>query len=123
MAGKSSSIQRSRRPRMTFWRQSIPVFCATALLLPVITVMADSPADARRLVEQLGSERFSDRAAATRELQRMGREVVPQLIEGVRNSDAETRRRSLFVLRELASSENVADADAVFAALTMLASQ
>lgn len=86
-------------------------------------VWADSAADVQRLVEQLGSERFSDRAAATRELQRLGREAIPQLVAGVRGRDAETRRRALFILRELASSEDVADADAVFAALTTLAAE
>lgn len=82
---------------------------------------AESAGDAQRLVEQLGSERFSDRAAATRELQRLGRDAIPQLVAGVRNNDAETRRRALFILHELAGSDDVADADAVFAALTKLA--
>jgi hypothetical protein len=111
-------MNRPSFPRLRFGLLSIAV-----LFGGITSALADSAADARRLVEQLGSERFSDRAAATRELQRLGRDAIPQLVAGVRSADAETRRRSLYILRELASSDDVADADAVFTALTTLAAE
>ena len=86
-----------------------------------IPALADSAPDGLRLVEQLGSDQFSERTTATRTLQRMGREAVPHLIEGLRRGDVETRHRCLFVLGELAGSDDVDDADAVFAALQALA--
>jgi len=104
-------------------RLLIGVVLTVVPLLGATAAWADSAPDAQRLVEQLGSERFSDRAAATRELQRLGREAIPQLVAGIRGNDAETRRRAIFILRDLAVSEDVADADAVFAALTKLAAE
>ena len=109
--------------RPTFPHVRFAFLSIAVLVGSVGSAWADSAADVKRLVEQLGSDRFSDRAAATRELQRMGREAIPQLITGVQSGDAETRRRSLHILRELASSDDVADSDAVFAALTTLAAE
>lgn len=109
------------RLRSAFPRLRCGLVWTAILLACAANAWADSATDAQRLVEQLGSDSFSERSIATRELQRLGREAIPQLVAGIRGSDAETRRRALFILRDLATSDDVADADAVFTALTKLA--
>ena len=51
-------------------------------------------AQVRRLVAQLGSERFSEREAATRTLDTLGAAALPVLQQACKDEDAEIRRRA-----------------------------
>jgi len=95
------------------------LFCLAAILAAATPLQADEPLDPERLVEQLGSDQFADREAATRDLQRMGRPAIPHLVRAVRQGDFETQRRALSVLCALAASDD--SAEAVFDALSDLA--
>ncbi len=59
------------------------------------------PADAERLVQQLGSAKHSDREAAAKALDALGAAALPALRDGVKNSDPEIRRRAGDLLAKL----------------------
>jgi HEAT repeat protein len=74
-------------------------------LLPVVLALALSqasaaappspePADIERLVKQLGSERFEEREAADKALEKTGEPALEALRGAVRSPDAEIRHRA-----------------------------
>jgi hypothetical protein len=77
-----------------------------AAVLPAVC-RADEPGgqaagkETRRLVEQLGSERFDDREAATQQLSKLGKAALPSLKEAARSPDAEVRRRARQLVEQL----------------------
>jgi hypothetical protein len=86
--------------------KSLAVFVASGIALGTGTSVsgahknkvADGAAPAKpaidQLISQLGSERFTDREQATRELSQLGKNALPALKEAVKSSDAEVRRRA-----------------------------
>jgi HEAT repeat protein len=48
----------------------------------------------KRLIDQLGSERFEDREQATQELSKLGKSALPSLKEAAKSPDAEVRHRA-----------------------------
>jgi HEAT repeat protein len=50
--------------------------------------------DIKRLIDQLGSERFEDREQATHQLSNIGKAALPNLKEAANSPDAEVRRRA-----------------------------
>jgi hypothetical protein len=73
-------------------------------VVAVIAIAAASRADEpgsgasekeiKRLIEQLGSERFRDREEASGGLARLGKSALPGLKEATKSPDAEVRRRA-----------------------------
>lgn len=55
---------------------------------------SDETTEARRLINQLGSDRFRDREEATRKLKALGEKALPELETALRSSDPEVRRRA-----------------------------
>ena len=55
---------------------------------------AKSDKEIKRLIGQLGSERFEDRQQATQELSKFGETALPSLKEAAQSADAEVRRRA-----------------------------
>lgn len=79
--------------------------------------VADAPrvskaADAERLVERLGSSRFSEREAAFKALDALGAAALPALRNAAKSTDAEVRQRVGDLLAKL---ERAADAAEAFA--------
>ncbi len=71
---------------------------------------------ARELVRQLGSDVFRERDAASRKLAEMGREALPALLEGSRDSvDAEVRMRCEVLLPRAESEDMKAKVDVFLA--------
>jgi hypothetical protein len=104
---------------------------AATMLIAVaigVSVRADDhagldPAEADRLVQQLGSDRFADRNAAMRRLEGLQGRAIPLLIEAVERGDFEMQQRSLALLGRLATSEDLVAGDAALEALRSLAGQ
>jgi hypothetical protein len=59
------------------------------------------PAEVERLIQQLGSEQFADREAASRALDAIGEPALDALRKAGRSSDAEVRRRADELLRRI----------------------
>jgi uncharacterized protein (TIGR03067 family) len=55
---------------------------------------AKSEKEMKRLIDQLGSERFQDRDQATKELSKLGKSALPSLKEAAKSADAEVRHRA-----------------------------
>jgi hypothetical protein len=71
------------------------VTCASLLLTSVVTTAPPSTADIPGLIQQLGSERFREREAATRALDKVGEPALERLRKAAKdNADAEVRRRA-----------------------------
>lgn len=67
--------------------------------------------DARisKLVEQLGSDTFKDREAATEELKKIGKPAVPALIKALKSEDLEVRLRAESILKGLRKDSRARD--------------
>ncbi|MFM7292895.1 MAG: PDZ domain-containing protein [Planctomycetia bacterium] len=74
---------------------------------------APDPAEIRGLIEQLASEQFAQREAATRSLAAAGRPAIEPLREAIRRGDLEVSSRAVEILREMLAGE---DADLATAA-------
>jgi hypothetical protein len=82
---------------------------AVILALAVITmaIRADEPGseardkETRRLVDQLGSERFEDREEATQQLAKLGQAALPGLKQASKSPDTEVRRRALQLVQQI----------------------
>ncbi len=78
---------------------------AAAVLLSCSLAAQTAPQpDAARLVEQLGSFKFSEREAATRTLETLGATAIPHLMAGRESKDLEIRTRSAAILRRVQGS-------------------
>ena len=55
----------------------------------------------KRLIDQLGSERFKDREQATHELSKLGKSALPSLKEATNSLDAEVRRRAQQLVEQI----------------------
>jgi HEAT repeat protein len=65
------------------------------LLAGLAILMADQDADKiDRLIKQLGSAKFSEREAASQQLEEIGAAALPALRKALTSRDAETRRRA-----------------------------
>lgn len=62
----------------------------------------------RQSIVALGSDRFSDRDAATRRLIEAGVDVIPVVAAAVSHEDPEVRNRAAFVLQQMARSKDAA---------------
>jgi HEAT repeat protein len=71
------------------------------------TVLADEPKsgtsenEIKRLIDQLGSERFKDREQATRQLSQLGKAALPGLKEATKSPDVEVSRRAQQLIEEI----------------------
>jgi HEAT repeat protein len=82
---------------------------AVSIALAALTaaIRADEPQggapekDMKRLIGQLGSERYKDREQATRHLAQLGKAALPGLKEAAKSPDAEVRRRAQRLLEQL----------------------
>jgi hypothetical protein len=75
-----------------------------ALTLTGVPARAADKADAdhiARLIEQLGSKKFSQREAAARELDKIGAPALDALKKAAESSDTETRRRATSLLNRI----------------------
>src|SRR5262245_50950385 len=83
----------------------LAVIVAMAAVAPA--TQADEPRSGapqkvvKRLIDQLGSERFEDREQATQELSKLGRAALPSLKEATKSPDAEVRRRAQQLVEQL----------------------
>ncbi len=73
-------------------------------------------------IEQLGSDRFTERELATRRLVEVGRPAIPDVVDAVGHRDPEIRTRSVVVLQQLAQFPDQATRLAARRALEKLAS-
>jgi HEAT repeat protein len=70
-------------------------------------IRADEPGseardkESRRLVEQLGSERFGDREEASQQLAKLGKAALPSLKEATKSPDPEVRRRAQQLVEQI----------------------
>ena len=81
-----------------------------------LTISPEELSKATQLVQKLGSEEFTAREAAHRELATMGRLARPALLDGVsRNPDAEIRKRCRLLLPKATAAEMKARLDAFVA--------
>ena len=55
----------------------------------------------KRLIDQLGSERFKDRELATQGLSKLGDDALPRLEEAAKSADLEVRRRARQLIERL----------------------
>jgi hypothetical protein len=62
---------------------------------------ARSEMEMKRLIDQLGSERFKDREQATHELSKLGKSALPSLKEATNSLDAEVRRRAQQLVEQI----------------------
>ena len=60
-----------------------------------------SEREIKRLIGQLGSERFNDREEATDQLSKFGKSALPSLREATRSPDSEVRRRAQQLVEEM----------------------
>lgn len=91
---------------------------------------AQTPADDRLggkpieyWLEQLDSDHFSRRQAATHQLNRFGQEAVGPLVEVAKSGKLESTQRSLSVLQQLAMNQSPDDEGGAWAALLQLIDQ
>ena len=78
-------------------------FAGLLLVLPFVPVVAVDPDDAEieRLVKQLGSAKFKERAAATKRLTEIGEPAADALVRAMTTNDLETCRRAEAILMEI----------------------
>jgi RNA polymerase sigma factor (sigma-70 family) len=60
-----------------------------------------------KLIDQLGSDRFAEREAASRELDRLGAAALGALRKAIQSSDPETRRRAEALVKKIESRQFV----------------
>lgn len=98
------------------WRARILIAIASALLPAIASAAKQPPSDSspptesspavervqiERLIEQLGSDTFQQREAATRQLRRLGSDAIEQLESGLRHPDPEIQARCTLLLDQL----------------------
>lgn len=66
------------------------------------------PVDLPKLVQQLDSDKFNERQAATQKLTEIGRDAIPALVEAAKNPSREASSRSLEILRKHLQSKDEA---------------
>ena len=66
---------------------------------------AKSEEHIKRLINQLGSERFADRERATQELLKLGKSALPSLKEATKSSDAEVRHRAQQLIERITAPD------------------
>src|SRR5205085_7085008 len=83
-----------KEPNMTTWLTR--GFAGLLLVLPFVPAVADDPDDKEiaRLVKQLGSDVFEERAEATKRLQEIGEPALDALVRAMNTNDLEARRRA-----------------------------
>jgi hypothetical protein len=100
---------------MRRFARSLAVFMAGGILLGICVsgsgadeskvaekaAPAKSEKEMKRLIDQLGSERFKDREHATRELVKLGKSALPGLKEAANSPDAEVRRRAQRLVEQM----------------------
>lgn len=103
---------------------SLIAFCSTQ------AVSAQTPADDRLggrpieyWLEQLDSDHFSRRQAATHQLNRFGQDAVLPLVEIAKSGRLESTQRALGVLQQLAVNQSPDDESGAWAALAQLVEQ
>ena len=64
---------------------------------------AKSEKEMKRLIDQLGSERFENREQATQELSKLGKSALPSLKEAIKSRDAEVRHRAQQLIERLSA--------------------
>jgi WD40 repeat protein len=86
---------------MTTWLP--PGFALLLLVLPFVPVAAVAPDDAEiaRLVEQLGSDKFKEREAASTRLAEIGEPALDALDKAATSDDPEVRRRAADIVAVL----------------------
>jgi WD40 repeat protein len=70
-------------------------------LFLVLRPQTDHTGEVQRLIDQLGSPRFAERAAATQRLEEFGRVALPGLREALKSLDPEVRERARSVIQSL----------------------
>jgi hypothetical protein len=65
------------------------------------TAPAKCEKELKRLIDQLGSERFKDREEATHELSKLGKSALPSLRKATHSPDAEVRRRAQQLVEQI----------------------
>lgn len=98
----------------------------SAFLLALVLMTNVAPADETKpdlesLAKQLDSDEFTERQAASEQLQALGKDAVPVLIKSAQHKSLEPRRRSFAILNELLKSKDADTKAAAKKALEQLA--
>lgn len=105
--------------------RSLPIGLLLVLLSPLLAVGEKPTAPSRdqiaRWIEELGAGEFVAREDATQQLIAAGPKVIDPLAKNLEEADLETAARGIYVLRELALSDDREAEEAARAALTTLA--
>src|SRR6188508_1268330 len=78
-----------------------------ALLLVASLAVADEPTkpaispELQKLIQQLDADDFADRASASEQLAKLGKDALPGLEEGVKSNSPEVSTRSFDLLQQL----------------------
>jgi HEAT repeat protein len=78
-----------------------------AVVAIATAIRADEPKsgasqkDIKRLIDQLGSDRFKDREQATHGLSKIGKSALPSLKEATKSPDPEVRRRARRLVEQI----------------------
>src|SRR5262245_58145273 len=80
---------------------AVMAVCGVAVGLAVASGTVPPPATIQSLVEQLGSERYSDREAATAALEKIGPPALPLLQAATRSENPEVRERASTLVTKL----------------------
>lgn len=86
-----------------------------------IATADEAKPDLEALAKQLDSDEFTERQAASEQLQALGKDAVPTLIKSAQHKSLEPRRRSFAILTELLKSDDAATKAAANKALEQLA--
>jgi uncharacterized protein (TIGR03067 family) len=104
---------------MRRFSKNLAVFMASGILLGICEFQsaadesktADKAApvksekEMKRLIDQLGSERFIDREQATQELSKLGKSALPHLKEAAKSPDAEVRQRAKQLIERISAAD------------------
>lgn len=82
---------------------------------------AESAASVGELVQQLDSDKYAEREAATQKLIALGKQAISAASAATKSTSSEVSKRAFEVLRQLASSDDEKTADLAKAALKKLA--
>ncbi len=74
-----------------------------------LTELTDEPVyrekEMKRLIDELGSERFEERERATKELSKLGKSALPNLKEAAKSRDPEVRQRALLLIQRISAAD------------------
>jgi hypothetical protein len=105
----------------------LPIIATLLAFCVIQSAVAQSPAEDRLggrpleyWLEQLDSDHFSRRQAATHQLNRFGQEAVQPLVKIAKSGKLESTQRALSVLQQLAMGQSPDDDGGAWAALTKL---